>query len=176
MWISRWRWLPPCRSAGQSLPSVLKIKSFLLTLQLCSWAQIISSLSPSDPLLCFALCFPSSCPSLSFCFCHWYFVWLQTITLVDKTPRLFIPTLPWNGDFRSILVPHFATKGHSSPILIQNRIWNLLVLEPQNSIYEERFKDIAISEENHFPNVSTSQAFWKDLKIIPMIVVRVMSS
>ena len=51
IWSSIWRWLPRCQPMGQSLLSILKIKSFLLTLWLCSQAQIISSNSASDPLL-----------------------------------------------------------------------------------------------------------------------------
>ena len=51
IWSSIWRWLPRCQPVGQSLLSILKIKSFLLTLWLCSQAQIISSNSASDPLL-----------------------------------------------------------------------------------------------------------------------------
>lgn len=125
--------LPACGA----ISAILKIKSFLLTFWLCSQAQINLFqfyIWPSAKVAVFLI---SICP------------------LVLCLTRLFIPVLPWDGAFKSIVVPYSAVKGHSSPMLIQAMIWN------PSGLDNKRLVD-TIASKKYFASISVSQFYEKD--------------
>lgn len=131
IWGSIWRWLPRCQPVGQSLLSVLKIKSFLLTLWLCSQAQIISSNSASDPLLKLQ---------------YFWFLSLPTGTLLNQTIYSSV-ALGWC--FQIYSSPIVCSEGPLQPILIQAMIWKYFASISVSQFYEKDWNYPNDSSQSH---------------------------
>ena len=152
LWSSIWRWLPCCQPVGQSLLSVLKIKSFLLTLWLCSQAQIISSNSASDHMLKLQ---------------YFWFLSLPTGTLLNQTIYSSV-ALGW----------YFQI--YSSPILrsqgqLQSHLYSGHDIKPFWHGSQKFSRHCCLKEVSTL-QVSLSPSFMKRTEIILMIVARVISS